>query len=183
MMGKMKNRVRAGLVAAAMVATAAPLAAKAHQGRGTWGAHCPAGPHAGWAAGHGWHHDRFGPQALQQHMDRRLSRLHADLHLSADQQGAWESFTSSVKTQVQAMEQHVAQRIATHKEHAGKTRMSAPDRLDAWVQALQARLDTLKALDKATKTFYEKLSPTQQTIFDLEAPHHHAARGFWHDYR
>lgn len=183
MMGKMNNRLRAGLVAAAVVATAAPLAAWAHQGPGAWGARCPAGPHAGWAGGHRWHHGHFDPQALQQHMDKRLSRLHADLHLSADQQAAWKSFTSSIKAQVQAMEQQVAQHIAAYKDHANKTRMSTPARLDARVQAMQARLDALKALDKATKTFYEKLSPTQQTIFDLEAPHRRAARGFWHHYR
>lgn len=138
----------------------------------------------GQAYDHGWHRAKPNPAAFQHRIDERLSRLKTDLHLTADQQAAWNAFENAIKTQIHAMTQRFEQRKARYEEQrkggGHYESVSTPQRLDARVQALQTRLDTLKSLATATKTFYAQLSPTQQTIFDLEAPHPHRHRAFWH---
>lgn len=167
----MNYRLRAGLVVGALFVAAAPLAAWAHQwpsGRGDQFRTGSYAAHAGLGTAHGGHHHYFGRRSMQQCMDEYLARLHGGLHLSAKQAHAWNSFVNVIKTQVLAMADH----SAPYKEHGdNKGRMSAPDRLDAKVQVVQAHLDALRALDRVTKALYMQLSPTQQTIFNLEASH------------
>lgn len=181
-MTKMQQRLRTTLAAAVIAVAAAPLAAWAHQPPGAWGGQYHRGEHAEAPGAYGWHHAKPDPAAFQRRVDERLSRLKTDLHLTADQQAPWATFESTIKAQVQAMVQRIEQRKASYREHRGdgRKRLSTPQRLDARVAALQARLDTLKSLAAATKTFYAQLNPTQQTVFDLEAPRPHHRRAFWH---
>ena len=182
-MTKTQQRIRAVLVASVVAAGAAPLAAWAYQPTGRWDGAYHQGPHMGAPYVRGWHHAKPDPAAFQHRIDKRLSRLQADLHLTADQQAAWNTFDNAIKTQIQAMTQRFEQRKARYEEQrkGGQyDRVSTPQRLDAHVQALQNRLDALKSLAAATKTFYAQLSPAQQTIFDLEAPYPHRHRTFWH---
>lgn len=110
-------------------------------------------------------HHMHCTENMQQHVDRRLTRLHADLHLTADQATAWQTYEKTIRTQMQTLAKHHKK---PHEEHAA----TAPQRLDRHIAAMQAWLDALKPLAAATHTFYDQLSPTQKTIFDLETRHH-----------
>lgn len=162
-----------------------PAAAMAFGGPGTGQPPCQ---HiGGWRMHHqsggSWH--RPDMARITRHVDTRLARMQRDLHLRQDQMAAWQHFETTVKDRTQAMAKRFAH-PGWHKPGAGTGRpgtsgpMTAPQRMDHRIERLQAHLQGLKALDAATKALYAKLSPTQQTIFDLEARHRHHRPPFFH---
>ncbi len=162
-----------------------PAAAMAFGGPAPGNGHQPCPHHHGWGMRHGggWH--RPDMARITRHVDARLARMKENLHLQQDQMAAWQQFETTVKDQTQAMVKRFA-RFRQGRPGAGKgelgarRQVTAPQRLDHRIERLQARLHSLKALDTATKALYAKLSPTQQTIFDLEARHRHHRPPFFH---
>lgn len=92
---------------------------------------------------------------------RDLARLHAALHITAAQEGAWRAFVAAngPDPQAQARERSAQAMLPT---------LTAPQRVDLSIAAMQADLDTLRQRGAALKAFYATLTPDQQRIFDRE---------------
>lgn len=168
-----------------------PAAAMAFSGPAPGPQHCPP-PMGRPMMAHGWagHRHRPDSRTIAQRIDARMARLKADLHLKPDQMAAWQRFDGTVQGETQAMLKrfkhfHPRWNKATGDQQKTwrQRSMSAPQRMDRRVKALQARLQILQKLDSATKAFYAHLSPTQQTIFNLEAPRHRHWHHAFHHWR
>lgn len=147
-----------GLVLAGLLATlgASAFAADAPpppppSAHGAHGAH---GAHAGKAQ-----HD---PAKMQAHMQKRQAELKAKLKITAAQEAAWTSFTTSLQPPAAK---------GPRPDRAEFAKLTTPERIDK-MQALRTERDA--AMDKrgeATKTFYAALAPEQQKVFDANALH------------
>ncbi|THT99289.1 hypothetical protein E9531_12895 [Lampropedia puyangensis] len=85
----------------------------------------------------------------------RIAQLKEKLNLSPNQQGAWEQYQSAMKPAERPNGPREVKPALTEKQ---KTQMH---------QRMQAEHQTREA---ATQAFYAQLTPTQQKIFDAEAP-------------
>jgi len=90
-----------------------------------------------------------------------LHRLHDALNLSASQEEAWNAFQSASEPdpQDEARDRSAASMMPN---------LHAPQRVDLSIAAMKADLDSLERRGAALKTFYQALSPDQQTVFDKE---------------
>ena len=90
-----------------------------------------------------------------------LASLHAALHITAAQEDAWRAFVAASQPdpQAQARERAAEQMLPT---------LTAPQRVDLSVAAMQADLDTMRERGRALKAFYATLSAAQQATFDRE---------------
>ncbi len=90
-----------------------------------------------------------------------LHRLHDALNLSAAQEEAWNAFqaASQPNPQDEARDRTAAQMMPG---------LHAPQRVDLSIAAMKADLDEMEQRGAALKTFYNALSPAQQTTFDRE---------------
>jgi hypothetical protein len=90
-----------------------------------------------------------------------LSSLHAALHITAAQEGAWRAFVAASQPdpQQQARERGAQAMLPT---------LTAPQRVDLSIAAMEADLDTLRERGRALKAFYGALTAAQQAVFDRE---------------
>ncbi|HTX48543.1 MAG TPA: Spy/CpxP family protein refolding chaperone [Caulobacteraceae bacterium] len=90
-----------------------------------------------------------------------LAKLHAALQITAAQEGAWRAFAAASQPdpQQQARER-AAERMLPN--------LTAPQRVDLSIAAMQADLDTLRQRGDALKAFYATLTPSQRATFDRE---------------
>ena len=102
----------------------------------------------------------FGPSDSSQ-QPSELASLHAALHITAAQEGAWRAFVAATQPdpQQQARERTAEQMLP---------RLTAPQRVDLSVDAMEADLDSLRARGRALKAFYATLTPAQQATFDRQ---------------
>lgn len=122
-----------------------------------------AGPSHCWPSPHREHYHNVG-----QHFQHRQEHLKNDLHLKQDQIAAWQNFTVAADARAE-------QNAASAHNHSQPLK-TAPKRLQARIDFMQNRLKSMRKMQAALKQLYAKLSPTQQTILDLELrPDHH-----WH---
>jgi hypothetical protein len=91
----------------------------------------------------------------------QLRSLHAALHITAAQEGAWRDFVAASQPDPQQQ----ARRRAAQQMLPGLT---APQRVDLSIAALQADIATLRQRGAALKAFYATLTPSQQSTFDRE---------------
>ncbi|MBV9995611.1 MAG: Spy/CpxP family protein refolding chaperone [Caulobacteraceae bacterium] len=91
----------------------------------------------------------------------QLARLHAALKITADQESAWRVFAAASQPdpQQQAREQAAQQMLP---------KLTAPQRVDLSIAAMQADLDSLRQRGAALKAFYATLTPAQQAAFDRQ---------------
>ena len=80
--------------------------------------------------------------------------MHDQLHLKAEQEAAWQSFSS----QWQA---------PPPPPPPPEKPLSAPEQMEEHLKQLQQRETHLKSQLQVVKVFYAQLSPEQRTIFDL----------------
>ncbi len=135
-----------GLVLASLLATlgASAFAADAP----------PPPPPAGMA-----HHD---PAKMQEHMLKRQAALKAQLKITAAQEAAWTTFTTSMQPPAKG----------PRPDKADFEKLTTPERIDK-MRAMRTQRDA--EMDKradATKAFYGVLSPEQQKVFDAHAMPH-----------
>ena len=99
-----------------------------------------------------------------------LATLHAALHITAAQEGAWGAFVAATQPdpQQQARERAAEQMLPT---------LTAPQRVDLSVDAMEADLDSLRARGRALKAFYATLTPSQQATFDRQTLPREQAQG------
>lgn len=119
----------------------------------------PPPPAAGMA-----HHD---PAKMQEHMQKRQAALKAQLKITAAQEGAWTTFTTSMQPPAKG----------PRPDKAEFEKLTTPQRIDK-MRAMRAERDA--EMDKradATKAFYAALTPEQQKVFDAHAmPRMHGDR-------
>ena len=117
----------------------------------------------------GWFH-RSGSRGAEwaEHMAKRQAALHDKLSLSPTQEAAWKTFTDKLQATTPAK---------TDTEPAAN--MTAPQRADRMVTALQSAQQRAAARAQAIKEFYAVLSPEQQKTFDsqFQGHRHHFGHG------
>lgn len=161
MKSTLKPLLLAGLLAGLGLAASA-------QGMGSGGAM----QHDGMMMQRGGNHQMgaMDPARMQAMMDRHHAKLKAKLKITADQEGAWTSFTNAMKPAPDAMKRHQELRAEMDK-------LTTPERIDK-MRALRAERDA--AMDKradATKAFYAVLTPYQKGVFDAQAAHRQGRGG------
>ena len=122
----------------------------------------PAGGDSHWGA--------FGSHGAKsaERMAKRQAALHDKLNLSPAQEAAWKTFTDKLQATA-----------PVRNETAPDATMSAPERADRMVAALQTAQQKAVVRAQTVKEFYAVLSPQQQKVFDSEfhGRHHHFGRG------
>jgi protein CpxP len=161
--------VLAGLLASAgfaAVAQAVPQDAPAR----------PPAPGASSARQHHGHMDMHGKQMDPAKRDamvaKRQAELKAKLKITAEQEGAWTSFTTAMKPPARMDHQR--------PDRAELDKLTTPERIDR-MRALRTQhmAERSAAMDKradATKAFYAALNADQKKVFDAE----HARMGQRH---
>jgi periplasmic protein CpxP/Spy len=128
-----------------------------------WGVAAFAQPY-GQSAPYGGQYPRPAQPTGQAYGDDRqseLATLHAALKITAGQEGAWRDFVaaSSPDAQQQARERSAQQMLPG---------LTAPQRVDLSIAAMEADLDSFRARGRALKAFYATLTPAQQRVFDRQ---------------
>ena len=101
------------------------------------------------------------PQQQQQSGAQELNRLHYDLRLRPEQDGAWQQFQQSYREDPR---QEQEERDAEQR----MPRMNGPQRMDMAIHMAERDLDNLRRQGDALKQFYSQLSPQQQRTFDRD---------------
>ena len=108
------------------------------------------------------------PAAMQAGMARRQADMKARLGLTADQEGAWTSFTAAMQPPARPMP--AGQSLAGQRAELDK--LTTPERIDKMRALRSERMAQMQTgMDKrgeATKAFYAALRPDQQMAFDAE---------------
>jgi hypothetical protein len=107
-----------------------------------------------------------GPAAMcgrmTSHIEGRLAFLKAELNITPEQEALWHTYASVVRDNAKAM----GTRCTALMGDSGASEKSLPDRLDAQEQFVAARLDALRATNKALKPLYQALSDAQKKLAD-----------------
>ena len=107
---------------------------------------------------------KMDPSRMEAMMAKRHAEMKAKLKITADQEGAWTSFTAAMKPPA-AMD---------HKrpDRAEMDKLTTPERIDKMRAMRAERMTAMNAaMDKredATKTFYAALNADQKKVFDAE---------------
>ena len=156
-----RHLLLAGLLAAAGLCAQAQTAAPATTA-------APAAPAHEQAA----HHP--DPARMQAMFAKHLAKLKAKLKITAEQEGAWTSFTDAIKPPATPPE---------HPDHAEWAKLTTPERIDRMQAMHSSREAAMSKRADATKTFYAALNADQQKVFDAESLHmmeRHAHKGWGH---
>ena len=107
-------------------------------------------------------------QEMAKHHSEMQAKVHEQLHLTAAQEPAWQSFISARKTE----------KAPARMDHAAFDKMTAPQRMEKWIAASKERIAMQEQQLTALKTFYAVLTPEQKKTFDGI---HHEWRSHGHD--
>jgi len=112
-------------------------------------------------------HGRMDPAKMEQMHARHLSELKSKLKLSAEQEGAWQTFASALKPPAQSQ---------SRPDKAELEKLSTPERIDKMHAMRKQHMDAMdkemEQREQATKKFYAALNPEQQKVFDAEHARH-----------
>ena len=106
-------------------------------------------------------HGPMDPAKMQAMTAKRQAALKETLKITAAQEGAWTTFTSTMQPSAEMHKRRMEMRVEMDK-------LTTPERIDK-MRALRVQRDV--EMDKragATKTFYAALSPEQQKVFDAQ---------------
>jgi len=143
---KSSSKIVAAIAAAGLMAMGA--AAVAASGAGD----CAGGQ---WAA-RGAQHD---PAAR---VDQRLSRLKAELKITADQEPLWQGFAETAKNKA-------GKGLQAMREQAKDEGLTAPERMARVTDIMKERLAALQSVSDAFNRLYQGLTPEQREIADRRA--------------
>lgn len=161
--------ITAALAIATGAASLSPALAQSPNGMmGMMGGGCPTvgmmghglrGP-GGWGD-RGWFGGMMGRQPRMGAMvEGRLAYLKGELNVTEAQKPAWDAYAAAVGGRVDVMQgMHLTM---VDKMRAG----SAIERMDARIAAMEAMLESMKALKPATEGLYAVLTPEQKAIAD-----------------
>jgi hypothetical protein len=96
------------------------------------------------------------------HIEGRLAFLKAELNITPEQEALWKDYANAVRDNAKSM----SGRCTSLMGDSGASEKSLPDRLDAQEQFVAARLDALRATNKALKPLYQALSDAQKKLAD-----------------
>jgi hypothetical protein len=100
-----------------------------------------------------------------------LSKLHDDLHLTADQDTAWRQYAKAVNDEGQMQARREAAQIMLPQ-------LTTPRRLALMKSALTDELADFDRQSQAINVFYDRLTPAQQRTFDHDTlPTQNGLRG------
>jgi protein CpxP len=114
----------------------------------------------------------MGDSMMRDHrMDHQAEqeKLHKLLNLTAAQEGAWKTFTETMKP---------PHDMAKH-DSTDWSKLTTPERADRMLESSRKREQQMEANVAAMKTFYAKLTPAQQKIFD-DFHSKHMMKRHWH---
>jgi protein CpxP len=146
---KSSSKIIISMVAAGLMATGA--AAVAASGAGDCG-----GPRSIHNGVHGAH---FDPSARA---EQRLSRLKADLNITADQEPLWQAFADRVKSEAGGG-------LRAMREQAKDDNLTAPERMARMTDVMKQRLAVMESVGDAFNRLYQGLTPEQRRIADERA--------------
>ncbi len=128
----------------------------------------------------GGKHGKMDPAKREARAAKHMAELKTKLKVTAEQEGAWTSFTTAMKPPARMDRQH--------PDRAEWAKLTTPERIDK-MRALRTQhmAERTAAMDKredATKAFYATLNADQKKIFDAEharmGRHHGGHRGGHH---
>jgi hypothetical protein len=95
----------------------------------------------------------------QQQMPEDLNRLHEELRLSPQQEGAWRAYLAAVAPdpQTEARHRSASQMMQT---------LPTPRRIDLITAEMEQDMAAMRRQGQAVKAFYAQLTPAQQRTFD-----------------
>jgi hypothetical protein len=96
------------------------------------------------------------------HIEGRLAFLKAEINITPEQEALWKDYANAVRDNAKTM----SGRCTSLMGDSGASEKSLPDRLDAQEQFVAARLDALRATNKALKPLYQALSDAQKKLAD-----------------
>lgn len=92
-------------------------------------------------------------------VEKRLAQLKSELHITSDQQMAWNTYADDTTNDVRDIRDQMNAAM-------NDTQQSAPKRFDHHIELMRQRLAIFVKMDAALKQFYATLSPAQQAIAD-----------------
>lgn len=110
------------------------------------------------AMGPGYGEDGRHEERWKAFMTKKQAELHDKLKLSANQEGAWKTYTDATMKNL------------TPPKRTGMDfdSMTAPQRMEKGLEFMKERQSRMEAQLGALKTFYAGLTPEQQKVFDTE---------------
>ncbi|HCY14746.1 MAG: hypothetical protein A2Z93_15605 [Curvibacter sp. GWA2_64_110] len=103
----------------------------------------------------------------KRHMDRRAADLKAKLKLSAEQEGAWNSYVAAMQPPA----------TFPHPSRAELDKLTTPERLDKMRELRKQREAEMDKRDDATRAFYATLNAKQKKVFDANTGRPFGSRG------
>ena len=160
----------AALALALVAASLSPSHAQGPNGMmGMMGGGCPTvgmmghgwmGPD-GWGDRSGWFRGMMGRQPrMGALVEGRLAYLKGELNITEEQKPAWDAYASAITGRVETMQGLRQGMLETMQKG------SATERMDARIAAMEAMLESMKALKPATEGLYAVLTPEQKSVAD-----------------
>jgi hypothetical protein len=116
----------------------------------------------------GMHRTNFDPAARA---DQHLTRLKADLKLTAAQEPLWQAFADKVKAEA-------GKGFQAMRDTAQDLSLSAPDRMAQRTEIMKERVAAMEAVNASFRQLYDTLSPDQRRVADIHAARMgHGGRG------
>ena len=104
------------------------------------------------------------PMAALAHIEDRLASLKAELAITDAQSARWTAFADAWREQANSMRNSMGAMMGLMMNT--DTSVSAPDRADAMVAMMSARLESMKAVVAAEKALYTELTDAQKKTVD-----------------
>ena len=105
---------------------------------------------------------RMNPvERAQKHLDN----LEQNLHLKPEQQAAWNTYADTALARASERAKHMEEFHAKRGDDHGDMDMAT--RLEHMSQRMRKRADEMQQMAQDTRAFQQRLTPEQQTIFDL----------------
>jgi periplasmic protein CpxP/Spy len=106
---------------------------------------------------HGMREHRMDSAKMQEHMAKRQAALKQKLQITPAQEGAWATWTASMKPGE-----------FKRPERGEFEKLTTPERIDRMRALREQHLAQMDKRAEATKTFYAGLTPEQKKTFDAE---------------
>ncbi|MFC5301019.1 Spy/CpxP family protein refolding chaperone [Azospira restricta] len=115
-----------------------------------------------------------GGAAAEKFVGNRLERLHGELKLSPEQEGAWKTWSG-------AMQEKAAKMKERRPDFEALAKLPAPERMAQMLERHKERQKEMEDALASLRSFYGTLTPEQQKVFDrfqpFGGPHRGAPRG------
>jgi periplasmic protein CpxP/Spy len=107
----------------------------------------------------GMHGANFDPAAR---VDQRLSRLKADLKITAEQEPLWQAFAEKAKSEA-------GKGFQAMQEQAKDTTLTAPERMTRMTDMMKQRVAAMESVNEAFNHLYQGVTPEQRKLADEHA--------------